>query len=49
MALYLKNDKQLGVKTQEFIYCWTHVTTDMWYVSSYKKIINAFNKNSQYV
>lgn len=34
MALYLKNSKQLSVKTQEFLYCWTHVTTGMWYVSS---------------
>lgn len=34
MALYLKNGKQLSVKTQAFLYCWTHVTTGMWYVGS---------------
>jgi hypothetical protein len=35
MALYLKNGKQLGVTTQAFLYCWTHVTTGMWYVGSH--------------
>jgi len=38
MALYLKNGKQLSVTTQAFLYCWTHVTTGMWYVGSHTAI-----------
>jgi hypothetical protein len=34
MALYLKNGKHLSATTQAFLYCWTHVTTGMWYVGS---------------
>lgn len=34
MALYIRGEKRLDAKTIAFLYCWTHVTTGMWYVGS---------------
>ena len=34
MALYLRLKDRLGATTQAFLYKWTHIPTQKWYVGS---------------
>ena len=34
MALYLRLKDRLGANTQAFLYKWTHIPTQKWYVGS---------------